>query len=273
MTLAEQIGQPTLRWIAMWTLVLRSWLAGDLEAAETRTNDAFTLGFESEQPDATVVPGVLLMFLRWAQGRTEEIEPVLTQMLLDNVQLPGLKAGLAMMHCENGNFGEARAVTAGEIALQFSSLEDDPYRLNSMVMWSHVAADLRDEQVARHLLPRLAPHREDVGAASVLTAGTVATAMGQLQAVLGMPADAVVSFRAGLDHSERLGAPFLVATTHYWWARCLLDAGDWKIGDVEEHLSAGLTLAQSHGCQGIERRISRLREAGVSLGSAGSDRR
>ena len=59
------------------------------------TNDAFALGFETEQPDAAVVPGVLLMFLRWAQGRAEEIEPVLTQMLADDVQLPGLKAGLA----------------------------------------------------------------------------------------------------------------------------------------------------------------------------------
>ena len=170
MTLADQIGQPTLRWIAMWTRVLRSWLDGDLEAAETQTNDAFALGFESEQPDATVVPGVLLMFLRWAQGRTEEIEPVLTQMLGDNVQLPGLKAGLAMMHCENGNFDEARAVAAAEVAVQFASIENDPYQLNSMVMWCHAVADSPYE-AASALLPRLAPHREDVGAASVVTAG------------------------------------------------------------------------------------------------------
>jgi class 3 adenylate cyclase/tetratricopeptide (TPR) repeat protein len=269
MTLAEQIGQPTLRWITMWTGVLRSWLDGDLEAAEAQTNDAFALGFESEQPDATVVPGVLLMFLRWAQGRTEEIEPVLTQMLVDNVQLPGLKAGLATMHCENGNFDEARAVIAGEVASHFASVEDDPYRLNSMVLWSHTVADLRDAEAASTLLPRLAPYRDDIGAASVLTAGTVATAMGQLQAVLGMPADAVASFRAGLDRSERLGAPFLVATTHYWWARCLLDAGSGKIGDAEEHLSAALALAQTYGYQGIERRIARLQEAGLGAGSVG----
>ena len=102
-----------------------------------------------------------------------------------------------------------------------------------------------------------------------VTAGTVATAMGQLQAVLGMPADAVASFRAGLDRSERLGAPFLVATTHYWWARCLLDAGDGTIGDAEEHLSAALALARTHGYQGIERKIARLQEAGLSAGSVG----
>ena len=264
MTLAEQIGQPTLLWITMWTRVLRSWLDGDLEAAEAQTNDAFALGFESEQPDATVVPGVLLMFLRWAQGRTEEIEPVLTQMLVDNVQLPGLKAGLATMHCENGNFDEALAVTADEVALQFASVEDDPYQLNSMVLWCHAVAELRHYEAASTLLPRLAPYREDVGAASVVTSGTVATAMGQLQAVLGLPADAVASFRAGLDRSERLRAPFLVATTHYWWARCLLDVGDGMLGDPEEHLSPALALAQTYGYQGIERKIARLQAAGPS---------
>ncbi len=263
-TLADQIGQPTLRWIATWTRVLRSWLDGDLDAAEGQTNDAFALGFETEQPDAAVVPGVLLMFLRWAQGRAEEIEPVLTQMLADDVQLPGLKAGLATMHCENGNLDEARAMTAGEVAAQFASIENDPYQLNSVVLWCHAVADLRHHEAARALLPRLVSHPHDVGAASVLTAGTVATATGQLQTVLGQPSEAVASFRAGLDSSERLGAPFLVATTHYWWARCLLDAGDAMLGDPEDHLSAALALARTYGYQGVERRIARLRASCAS---------
>ena len=263
-TLADQIGQPTLRWITTWTRVLRSWLDGDLDAAEGQTNDAFALGFETEQPDATVVPGVLLMFLRWAQGRTVEIEPVLTQMLADDVQLPGLKAGLATMHCENGNLDEARAVTAGEVASRFASIENDPYQLNSVVMWCHAVADLRHHEAACALLPRLVSHPHDVGAASVVTSGTVATATGQLQAVLGQPAEAVASFRAGLELSERLGAPFLVATTHYWWARCLLDTGDDTLGDPEDHLSAALALARTYGYQGIERRIARLRASCAS---------
>ena len=263
-SLADQIGQPTLRWISTWTRVLRSWLNGELEAAETQINDAFALGFESEQPDATVVPGVLLMFLRWAQGRAEEIEPVLTQMLADDVQLPGLKAGLATMHCENGNLDEARAVTNGEVEGGFASLDDDPYQLNSIVLWCHCIADLRHQEAAGVLLPRLAPHRNNVGAASVVTGGTVATAMGQLQSVLGQPADAVASFRAGLDASERLGAPFLVAITRYWWARCLLEAGDDMLGEAAEHLAAALTLARAHGYQGMERRIAHLQLAGSS---------
>jgi len=263
-TLADQIGQPTLRWISTWTRVLRSWLNGELEAAESQINDAFALGFESEQPDATVVPGVLLMFLRWAQGRAEKIEPVLTQMLADDVQLPGLKAGLATMHCENGNLDEARAVTNREVEGGFATLDDDPYQLNSIVLWCHCIADLRHQGAARALLPRLAPHRDNVGAASVVTAGTVATAMGQLQSVLGQPADAVASFRAGLDGSERLGAPFLVAITHYWWARCLLETGGDMLGEAEEHLSAALALARAHGYQGMERRIAHLQPAGSS---------
>lgn len=256
--LSDQIGQPTLRWIATWTRVLRSWLSGDLEAAEMQTNDAFALGFQSEQPDATVVPGVLHMFLRWAQGRTDEVEPMLTQMLADGVRLPGLKAGLATLYCENDKFDEARRVTNQELDADFASLKDDPYQLNSLVLWCHSLADLRHLGAAQALLPRLAPHRHNLGAASVVTAGTVATAMGQLQTVLGQSEHAVASFQEGLERSERLGAPFLVATTHYWWARCLLDSDDDVLENAEPHVSAALALARTYGYQGIERRIIRL---------------
>jgi hypothetical protein len=79
--------------------------------------------------------------------------------------------------------------------------------------------------------------------------------------VLGRYADAAASFRAGLDRSERLGAPYLSALTHYWWARCLLDSGTEAAGEAEEHLSAAAALAGAHGFQGIARRVARLREA------------
>ena len=262
--LADQIGQPTLRWIATWTRALRSWLDGDLVAAESHIAEAFSLGFESEQPDAAIVPGVLLMVLRWAQGRTEEIEPVLTQMLADGVQLPGLRAALATMHCENGNQDEARMVAAAELRSDFASLEDDPYQLSSVVLWCHAIAELRFREGAEQLLPRLLPYQDDVGAAGVVAFGTVATAVGQLQAVLGHWAEAVGSFRSGLARSERLEAPFLVATTHCWWARCLLDAGDDGLGDPELHLEAALAIARDHGYEGILRRVAGLRTPGFS---------
>ena len=144
----------------------------------------------------------------------------------------------------------------------FGSIADDPYQLNSIVLWCHAVADLGHRQAAEELLPRLLPYRDHIGAAAVVTSGTVATAIGQLQAVLGRSEEAVESFRSGLARSERLGARFLVATTHCCWARCLVEADDPALGDPQPHIDAALAIALQHGYGWIARRVALLRGDG-----------
>jgi class 3 adenylate cyclase len=257
--LAEEVGQPTLRWVAMWQRVLRGWLDGELEAAEAHIAEAFAIGFESDQPDAPLVPGLQLSFLRWPQGRADEIEPMLTQFLADQIELPGLRAGLGMMHCENGQFGEARLVLDAELSTGFAHSKDDPYPLNTLVMWSHVISDLDHEGAAAMLLPDLLPHQDEIGAAGVLVSGAAMTATGQLLAVLGRHDAARDAFAHGVVVCERLGSPFPLALTHCAWARSLFSTG--KPGDRSQaivHTDAARKLAQAHGLGAIERRVERL---------------
>ncbi len=257
--LADEVGQPTLRWVATWERVLRSSLDGELETAEGHVTDALSIGFESGQPDAALVPGIQLMFLRWPQGRADEIEPMLTQFLDDQIELPGLRAGLAMMYCEGDRFEEARRVLDAEVATGFARSKDDPYPLNTAVMWSHVISDLDHVRAAEILLPELLPHVDEVGTASVITSGVAATAIGQLQSVLGRASAAEDAFSHGVAVCERLRSPFLLALTHCAWARCLLRNGG--PGDRDRavtFLKAAHESSQQHGFAAVERRVGAL---------------
>ena len=257
--LADEVGQPTLRWVATWQLALRGWLDGELETSEGHVTDALSIGFESGQPDAALVPGIQLMFLRWPQGRTDEIEPMLSQFLRDQVELPGLRAGLAMMFCENGRFDEARRVLDEEVAAEFARCKDDPYPLNTVVMWSHAVSDLDHVRAAELLLPYLLPHSDEVGTASVITSGAAATAIGQLQSVLGQASAANEAFAQGVEVCTRLRSPFLLALTHCAWARSLLRSDD--PGDRTRaflNIDAARELARRHGLVGMARRVERL---------------
>ena len=257
--LADEVGQPTLRWVATWQRALRSWLDGELEKAEGHITDALSIGFESGQPDAALVPGIQLMFLRWPQGRADEIEPMLTQFLDDQIELPGLRVGLAMMYCEGDRFEEARRVLDAEVATEFARSKDDPYPLNTAVMWSHIISDLDHVRAAEILLPDLLSHVDEVGTASVITSGAAATAIGQLQSVLGRVSAAEDAFAQGVAVCERLRSPFLLALTHCAWARCLLrNGGPGDRNRAVTLLKAAHESCQEHGLVAVERRVGEL---------------
>jgi DNA-binding SARP family transcriptional activator len=257
--LADEIGQPALKWVATWEKAMRSWLDGDLDGCEGHVMDAFSIGFESGQPDATVVAGALLIFLRWPQGRTDEIAPTLAQFVADGVELPGFRAGLAIAHCEGGRFEEARFVLDQEVASEFASCKDDPYPLNTLVAWSHAVSDLDNVRAAELLLPSLLGHDDEIGGAGVVTAGAAATAIGQLQAVLGDMSAAEAAFSQGVVVCERLGSPWLLAQNRCAWARCLLQSGESsdRVRAVA-NIDAALDLARRYGLGSIERRAERL---------------
>ena len=259
MQLADEVRQPVPQWVASWERAVVAWLDADLERAESTALAAFSLGFESGQPDAALVPGVILMFLRWVQGRADEIEPMLVQLATDTPDLSGLQAGIAMMRTETGQYDEAHALVDAEVASGFASCRVDAYRLNTLVMWSHAVADLDHSEAAQLVLAELEPFRDQLGNAAVVVSGPAATAIGQLHTVLRNYDAADQAFRDGMTVAERLRAPFPIALTRYSWARMLLHRNDH--GD-EVHaarlLDEGLDEASRYGFAGVTRRLQAL---------------
>jgi hypothetical protein len=163
------------------------------------------------------------------------------------------------MYCENDRFAEARAVLEPERDSGFATCRNDPYLINTIVVWSHVVSDLDDAAAAATLLPILLPHADELGTASVVVAGAVSTAIGQLQAVLGHLDEAEEALGRGVTLCTRFRCPYHVALTNYWWARTILRRdGDRGLGRAQLLLDDALALAHRHGFKGVERRVTSL---------------
>jgi tetratricopeptide (TPR) repeat protein len=258
------------RWVATWERALLAWLDGDLERTEQHATDALTLGFESGQPDAALVPGVILLTLRWAQGRADELEGVLLQFVADTPGLTALKAAVGVLYSEYDRLDEARETLDAKVAEGFENHRDDAFGLAALVLWSYVIADVGHVEAARLLLPDLLPRRDQFGGAAVVVMGSVATAIGALQTVLGDFAAAEDALQQGIAASERLRAPYLLALTQCAFARLLLRRDERGDRDrAQRALDDATELAHRFGFEGVKRRVHRLApSASPSTGDA-----
>lgn len=257
--LADEVRQPVPEWVATWERTLLRWLDGDLPTAERYAVEALSIGLESGQPDAALIPGALLLDVRWAQGRAEELEPLALQLINETPNVPTLHAAIAVIYTEHKRFQEARRVLDTQVSSRFSSRDSDPYALATSVLWAHAVADLDHAVAADLLLPDLLPYREQIGAAGVIVTGTAAAAIGQLQTVLGHLDAADAAFAEATDAAQRLRCPFLVALTQCSWSRMLLrrdERGDHA--HAVRLLDAALQAANTYGFAGIARRAEAL---------------
>lgn len=96
-------------------------------------------------------------------------------------------------------------------------------------LWAaaEAAARLGDAAAAAELLPLLVPYDGAMLASyeGHTVNGSAATALGQVEAVLGEHDAADAHFRSGVEVEERMGYAALAARTRLWWARSLLARG------------------------------------------------
>jgi ATP/maltotriose-dependent transcriptional regulator MalT len=97
--LADQLGQPTLRFFATFTAASLALVAGNLGVAESMAEDAFQIGNAAGEPDAILVYGAQLSNIRTWQGRGEETIEMLEETIGAFPGLSGLRAGLAWTYC------------------------------------------------------------------------------------------------------------------------------------------------------------------------------
>jgi hypothetical protein len=211
LALADDIGQPLLRWTMT---VTRSWWAlasGDIAEAEGLADEALQLGTALGQADAFPIYGTLLFGVRWQAGRLAELVRLLAAGLRATPDLPAYQASFALAALEAGQLDEARAALAAAASSGFVS--PDLVWLVTMSMWAEVAARLDETSAAARLYDLLLPWSEQVIFSGAGIHGPVAHYLGLLAAALGRPEQAAAHFRAAADLSERAGTPLLQART------------------------------------------------------------
>jgi class 3 adenylate cyclase/tetratricopeptide (TPR) repeat protein len=259
--LAEELSQPTMRFIATSGQAMSLRLSGRLDDAEAAAQLVLEIGEAAGLPDARhVYEHSSLFWVRYDQGRLDELaeacERHASGMSPPSQSLPNL--GLA--YAELGRLDEARAVLDRVAADDFATISGGMSRIVELAGVAEFCAALRDRPRAMALHRLLAPYRGLIAHRGSASTGAVNHHLALLEAALDRFDEADISFASAAAVNERIGAPTWLARTRLEWARMLLRRG--ATGDAErarELLGRALDSARELGLANVERRAVELR--------------
>jgi class 3 adenylate cyclase len=257
--MADEYGQPWMRWLSLSFHACRSQLAGDLARAEERAAQAVTFGTETGQLDAFIFFGAQIGVLRHEQGRLEEIVELYAQRAAENPGMPMLQAVVTFYYAELERLNEASSRLNAVTSQAFTGLSADITWLIAMARYAQVASRMRALDAAEKLYELLLPYRTRIAHSTVTVVGSVELVLGMLAATLGRERELDEHFAAAEATHERIGAKLILARTRLEWARALLERGDARGGArARRMLEQARELARELGGVDVERRADTL---------------
>ena len=254
--LADELGQPVLRWLVGWPRAARLALAGQLAEAEQTAVETMDLGFAAGQEDAGLLCAWGLFPVRLQQGRLPEFEPQYRE-AMDRYGIvdppPWILASLALIDAELQREDRARQALESMTASGFAGCPVDVSWLAVMAMWAETAAALGDIRSAVVLRDALKPYRDRLAFMATVTMGTVAFHLGLLAMTAGDFDTAASDFAAAEVIDERIGAPTWLARTRLEWGRMLLRrSGPGDTGRARNLLIQSHAAAREFGLARLE---------------------
>ena len=257
--LAEEVGQPTLRWSNSWTRLGRALLAGNLTTAERLARETAEIGRLAGQHDAVVFLGYQLFSVLSEQDRLHEIEGLVAEAAAFDTGLTIWKPLLARLHLEMGKPHQAEEIL-DRFAQEGFVVPEGPWWWHTCGSWVAVCVALKHLAGAAQLHRQMAPYAEQLGfPLTGICCPAIAHHLGVLATALGDWDEAADRFEAATATHERIAAPIWLARTSLEWARMLLarrQAGDPP--RARELLGQALETARELGLTNIERKAVQL---------------
>jgi tetratricopeptide (TPR) repeat protein len=256
---AEELGQPLLRWRTIHLQTHRAIAAGRFDDVERLAVEGLHLGEAIGQPDARAFLTGSLGLVRILQGRPEDAAELLSP-AVQRFPVMWYAAALAWARAEEGRVDEAAAMLADLRADLAAGLARDYLRLASLCALTRTAHRLADTAAAHDLHGLLLPHGAGMAVAQNVWIGPVTHDLALLETVLGRYDAADEHFATAVDIQDRIGARGTVIHSRLEWAAMLLqrDHG-------EDRDRARLLLDQARaGCRevGLPRIEARIAELG-----------
>ncbi|HEX8158730.1 MAG TPA: hypothetical protein VF526_15200, partial [Solirubrobacteraceae bacterium] len=232
---ADQLGQPFMRWCDVLARAKRYTISGPAQEAERLAFAAVELGRRGGEPDSELWFVGQLFVARFLQGSLDRVDPHLP----DLIQTPGsslptspeitpnqsmpllVGAGMSVILCEVGRVEDARRHFE---LLMSSGLEDLPadYMALAIPAYASVAcAQLGDVPRALRLHAILEPHSHRLVTTGASWFGATSHYLGLLAATLDRPDEADACFAAAERTYASLDAKPWIARLRSDWATML----------------------------------------------------
>jgi hypothetical protein len=154
---AERLRQPHFLWHVPLFDAGQAVLHGRFDDAERLAGEALALGRRARDPVVAIYYPIILTGLRFGQGRLPELERTLAEFVGRSPSNLGWRATLAVLLCEAGRAGEARAHFERLAADGFAGLPRNHLFVYHAVALAIVAHALGDADRAAALSGLLAP--------------------------------------------------------------------------------------------------------------------
>jgi tetratricopeptide (TPR) repeat protein len=256
-----ELGQPMVWYFIVMHVIAEPLLTGDIPKADRAAAAFLELGESQGQPDVGVFSGVQQFWIRYEQGRLDELEQLFLDLIARYPEAPLVKTMLALLYCELDRSEEARSIWDLVGPSLCGGLPVNQVWAMTVTNGAATCAALGDTDRAAALDRLLCPYGDQMVYAFGVSTGFIAHYLGLLAVTLGRIDEAEARFAAAAAAHERIGAPAWLARTRLAWARMLLARP--RPGDAERArglLDQALATARSLGLAGVERHARSLHE-------------
>jgi tetratricopeptide (TPR) repeat protein len=211
---AQELRQLHFSWHVPLFRAGQALLGGRLEEADRLAADALALGRRARDPVAAIYHTIVLVGIRWEQGRLPELEDTLARFVDRFPANLGWRATLAVLLCETGRHREARAQLDLLAADGFRGLPGNHLYLYHLAVLAIVCHALDDQPRAARLYELLLPYAKRNVLVARVPLGTLGSAshhLGLLAATLARRDAAASHLQAAVRAHHRMGAPLLLA--------------------------------------------------------------
>jgi len=187
---------------------MRTLLRGELDEAETLSNEAYQRGQEVGYSAAALAFGARITLIRRDQNRLSEIVGAVREVAEQNRELMGWRCVLAAVYGELGRREEAAAEMELLARQDFEDLVRDPEWMISFVTLAELCVFLGDRPRGKIVYETLLPHARfcAVMGDGQIMMGSVSHYLGKLAHLLGENDNAVRHLQSAIEVHERLEA-------------------------------------------------------------------
>jgi tetratricopeptide (TPR) repeat protein len=241
----EELGQPTLRWIAALDAAALEFARGDLATGERLAERAVQIGREAGEPDAVLIYGAHLAVARLYQGRGQETVAMLEQSVMTYPDIAAFKAALAAILGWLDRGAESAAILEQAASDRFEHVPPVPDRSTALAFYAEAAAQTGSSAAAAILYELIEPWADQLVYNGATGSGHARMYLGLLAAVLGEHDQADQHLRFACEFQESNDMPLWAARAHLGWAQALADRGE--ADRAQKHAARALELSREHG--------------------------
>ena len=265
--IAEELGQPALRWRAAYFQAHFAMLSEPFEVVERLAGESHRLGQAAGQPEASAFGQAPPLIIRFWQGEWANANAISAAVHEQFPAAVSFQLTSAWSQALLGRFEEARRAVTPLWADDFAGIARDSLWLLHSDFSARIACLTGDDAAAQRLYEMLLPHRSSLVMSQTIWFEPAALVLGIVATTLRRYDDADGHFRRAIEIQERIGRPPTLVHTRLEWARMLLRRDG--PGDAQQArvlLETARPHARELGLTGIEPDLEALYSQTVSSG-------